>query len=162
MTTIELTDEQRRALHAELSKPVDVVDPATQKHYVLIAQEHYERIRGLLGADPPTRQGELPLDVPPGILSSQQAFWRDLPQLLEQKKLRGKWVCYHGDERVGIGTYEDLLRECVRRGLRDDEFDLGVIESHARPPWEPEEIEAGGHIVDEIELSTEPDTEKTV
>ncbi len=40
--------------------------------------------------------------VPAGILRSQQAFWRDLPELLKNKNNHGKWVCYRGDERVGI------------------------------------------------------------
>jgi hypothetical protein len=48
MTTIELTEQQRQALLAESDKPIDVVDPGTQQHYVLIAQEQYERLRALL------------------------------------------------------------------------------------------------------------------
>ena len=64
------------------------------------------------------------LGIPPGILRSQEAFWRDLPHLLSQRKLRGRWVCYHGDERVGIGTYDELIRRCIRRGIPDDAFYL--------------------------------------
>ena len=41
---VELTDKQRQALQAEPGKPVHVVDPATSQHYVLLAQEQYERI----------------------------------------------------------------------------------------------------------------------
>ena len=48
MTEIELTDAQRQALQAEQGKPVDVVDPATRRHYVLLAREQYERVRTLL------------------------------------------------------------------------------------------------------------------
>jgi hypothetical protein len=39
------------------------------------------------------------------------------------KTHRGKWVCYHGDERIGFGkTQTELVEECLRRGLARDEF----------------------------------------
>ena len=41
MTPIELTYEQLQALEAEQGTPVDVVDPATQRRYVLLAHEQY-------------------------------------------------------------------------------------------------------------------------
>jgi hypothetical protein len=151
MTTIELTDDQRQALQAEQGKPIDVVDPATHQRYVLIACEQYERVRALLEQGTGQESPAAAEGIPPGILRSQQAFWRDLPELLQNKRNRGKWVCYHGDERIGIGKYEDLIRECLRRGLADDTYDLDVIEPRAIPPWEPEEIEGGGHEVDEID-----------
>jgi hypothetical protein len=44
-------------------------------------------------------------------------------------------------------TEAALIRECLRRGLKDDEFDLDVIEPHAVPPWESEILEPGGHEV---------------
>jgi|SRR5947209_7321635 len=154
MSPIELTEEQRRRIEAEPGRPVEVVNPATNRVYVLLAREQYEKVRSLLVSPPvpPPQEGAAAGQIPPGILRSQQAFWRDLPRLLSQKKLCGQWVCYHGDERVGIATYEELIRECLRRGLRDDEYDLHVIEPRARPPWEPVEIEAGGHEVgDDVE-----------
>lgn len=150
MSTIELTDDQRHALQGEQGKPIDVVDPATQQRYVLIAREQYERVRAML--EQGTRQESLPAEgIPTGIFRSQQAFWRDLPELLRNKSNRGNWVCYHGDERIGIGKYEDLIRECLRRGFADDTYDLDVIEPRAIPPWELEEVEGGGHEVDEID-----------
>jgi hypothetical protein len=91
-------------------------------------------------------------EVPPGIRRSQEAFWRDLPELLTKKKWRGKWVCYHGDERVGIGTYENLIRECLQRGLKDEEYDLDVIEPQALPPWEAEEIEPRRREVEDVQV----------
>jgi hypothetical protein len=150
MTEIELTDAQRRALAAEPGKPFAVVDPATQQRYVLVAQEQYERVRPLFeqsgGADTPIATAR----VPAGILRSQQAFWRDLPQLLQDRSNHGRWVCYHGEERIGIARTEvELIRECLRRGLRDDTYDLHVIEPAANAPWQPEEIEPGGHEVDD-------------
>lgn len=81
-------------------------------------------------------------EVAPGILRSQQAFWRDLPELLKNKSNHGKWVCYHGDEQVGIArTKRELIQECLRRGFKDDEYDFEVIEPRDSPPWEPEEVE---------------------
>jgi hypothetical protein len=46
---LELTDEQRRELDRE-GVP-RVLDPQTRKTYVLLSEEAYERLRGLLGAD---------------------------------------------------------------------------------------------------------------
>src|SRR5258708_1327243 len=121
MTTIELTDEQRQALQADPGNPVDVVDPATRRRYGLLDQDMYERVRQVLkhaGSSPTAPCSSF--QVPPGILRSQQAFWRDLPALLKNKRNHGKWVCYQGDERIGIaGTGRELIQECQRRGLRD-------------------------------------------
>ena len=144
MTTIELTDQQRHALQMDQGKPIDVVDPATMKHYVLIGQEQFERVRLLLEQEvAPGEEG--PGEVAPGILRSQQAFWRDLPELLKTKKNRDKWVCYHGDERIGIANDDvPLIRECLRRGLTDDVYDLFIIQPLDIPPWEPEEVEPLG------------------
>ncbi len=89
-------------------------------------------------------------DVPEGILRSQQAFWRDLPELLKKKKNHGKWVCYHRDECIGIAsTADELIRECKRRGLTRDTYYSDVIVPYDCAPWEVEEIEGGGHIVDD-------------
>jgi len=120
------------------SKPVELIDPATQKQYVLLEQEQYDRVRSLLDAENPPIDG----GVAPGILRSQQAFWRDLPELLNNKRNHGKWVCYHGDERIGIAKKpNDLIRECLKRGL--DEYYKGVIVPHDLPPWATEEVDAG-------------------
>ena len=147
MPTIELTDEQRQALRADQGRPLDVVDPATQQHYVLLAQEQYERVRSLL---------EIPFSdaaggVPAGILRSQKAFWRDLPELLKNEFNHGQWVCYHGDERIGIAIADEtLIHDCVRRNIPDDEYDLFIIKPCTLPPWEPEEVEHLGswHLAD--------------
>jgi hypothetical protein len=52
MPIIELTDAQRQALQAEPGRPVDVLDPATQQRYVLLAREQYEQVRALLEGGP--------------------------------------------------------------------------------------------------------------
>ncbi len=146
MMSIELTDHQRQAIRADSGRPIEVIDPATNEHYVLLARDQYERVKTLVESTPSDCDGI----VPPGILRSQQAFWRDLPELLRNKRNRGKWVCYHCDERVGIAkSDEPLIRECIRRRIPENAYHLDVIAPHALPPWEPEEIEGGGHEVDE-------------
>jgi hypothetical protein len=140
---LELTEQQRQAVHEQAREPVEVIDPVTRCAYVLLSREQYERMHSLEESErePTYRVTEDALCIPPGILRSQQAFWRDLPQLLSQPKVRGRWVCYHGDERIGIGTYHYLIRECGRRGILDDAFYLGRIHPQELPPWEPEEVE---------------------
>jgi hypothetical protein len=145
--TLELTKPQRQAVQEQVGPPVEVIDPDTQRAYVLLAREQYERICCVLGGKRQSadRSAEVATGVPPGILRSQEAFWRDLRQLLSQRKLRGRWVCYHGGERIGIGTHEELIRECRRRGVADDSYYLGRIRPRELPPWEPEEVEPLGH-----------------
>jgi len=156
--TIELTEAQRQALQADHGSPVDVVDPATREHYVLLAREQYERVQPFLNSRALGESGRLHREpgneipaVSPSIRQSQESFWRDLPELLTDERNKGLWVCYHRDERIGIGSYEHLIRECVRRGLSENEYDIEVIEPHASPPWEIEEIEAGGHELDSVD-----------
>ena len=143
---VELTEQQRRAVEEQVGGPVELIDPDTQRAYVLLAREQYERICSLVESDrkPIHSAAEIAEGIPPGILRSQQAYWSDLPDLLSQRKLRGRWVCYHGGERIGIGTYDDLIRECGRRGIRDDAFYLGRIRPQELPPWEPEDVEPLG------------------
>jgi hypothetical protein len=129
---IELTPEQRQALQEQNGEPVRVVDPVTQRAYVLMPAEQYEqRVGG--GRKPP----EEPVFVyPPLFRRSQEAFWRDLPGLLKSWRTRGKWVAYHGDERIGVARdSQTLIRECLRRGLGKDDYYLDVIEPMPQPPW---------------------------
>ena len=136
--SVELTDQQRQALQADRGKPLDMVDPATSRRYVLLAQEEYERVRSLLERTATSETA----GVSSGVLRSQQAFWRDLPKLLANGKNLGRTVCYQGDERIGIADRDEpLIRECQRRGIPDSEYDLFTIRPHDVPPWEPEEVE---------------------
>ena len=65
--------------------------------------------------------------VMPMIDASHKAFERDLDVLL-QSHYR-EWVAYHGDERLGFAASQTALyAECLRRGLRDDEFVVRSIE----------------------------------
>jgi hypothetical protein len=141
MITIELTDAQRQALQADPGKLVDVIDPTTQQHYVLLAQADYERVRALLEQGGP-EPDDVAAEVSPGTLRSQQAFWRDLPALLRDKRHCGQWVAYHGDEQIGIATTKtELIREVLRRGIPRDDYYVGRIQPQSLAPWETVEVE---------------------
>jgi hypothetical protein len=51
-----------------------------------------------------------------------------LLELLKNKRLCGRWIAYHGDERIGIARDKiALLRECIRRGFAEDQYYIGMI-----------------------------------
>ncbi len=134
MTTIALTPEQRRLMEQAGDQPVRIEDPEMQQAYVLIRADLYERVRDLI--EP--RSDDM-LAVPDGIRRSQEAFFRDLPVLLKDRRLRGSYIAYHGNERIGIARDDaPLIRECLHRGLKRDEYDILVIEPQSA---EPEEID---------------------
>ena len=123
-----ITPEQRHEI--EQAGAVRIEDPKTHAAYVILKEEVYERMRPLLG----DRHDE----IPEGIRRSQDAFFRDLPELLKDESLLGQCVAYSGDERIGIApSDEPLIRELNHRGIKDDEFDLFVIRPQGR---EPEEV----------------------
>jgi hypothetical protein len=67
-------------------------------------------------------------EIHPQIRRAQEAFRRDLPELLRNQKLYRQWVAYRGDERVGIARAgEELYEECERRGYREDEYVVRCI-----------------------------------
>jgi hypothetical protein len=137
MPTIELTGEQQRAVQAEKGQPVEVVDPATRQRYVLLACEQYERVRPLL-EQPASSPRELLPRIPPMMLRSMQAYWRELPDLLKLKSRKRQWVGYHAEQRIGFGQTDlDVYRECFQRGLQRGEFYVGKLEAEAEglPPW---------------------------
>jgi len=135
---IELTPEQRQALDRQHGGPIRVIDPATQGAYVLMRADVYEWLAGTV-APPPEEESSL---IPPLVLQSQKAFWRDLPELLKSRRNRGKWVAYHGDEQLGIArTSTELYQRCLGRGLLRGQFYVGKIEEEETPPWEPTPLE---------------------
>jgi len=70
---------------------------------------------------------DLELGIPPIISRSRAAFLRDLPRLIEERPR--DWVAYHGDEQLGFAkTRTELFQECLRRGLKRDEFLVCSIE----------------------------------
>jgi hypothetical protein len=142
MTT--LPAELRREIEKAGDTPVRIEDPETHAAYVLMKAEVYERIKPSFDSEDATAE-----QVPEGIRRSREAFLRDLPVLLARKRWHGRWVLYHGDEQIRIARRPDkLLRECVKRQLRNDAFYLGVIGSHAS---EPEEIERSFFEFEEFE-----------
>jgi hypothetical protein len=134
MSMIGLTPEQRRLVEEAGDRPVRIEDSEMHQAYVLIRADVYERVRDVLEARP-----DLDLQVPEGIRRSQEAFFRDLPDLLKDRKMNGKYVAYHGDERVKVAkSPSEVIRECLRRGLSDDQYDVFVIRPQSP---EPEEVE---------------------
>ncbi len=129
---IELDPEQRQAVaHGE---PVRIIDPLTHDSYVLVRADVYARLAAV--QERPAR--EPCSEIPPLVLQSQKAFWRDLPELLKIKRYRKKWAAYHGDERVAITRSDvDAYQECFRRGLKHEEFYVGKLEADPDgiPPW---------------------------
>jgi hypothetical protein len=127
---IELTPEQAQAV--KQGEPVRVLDPQTHDAYVVVRAEVYERLAG--GLQRPTT--EPPAGIEPLMLRSMEAFWRDLPGLVKDSGLRGTWVAYHGDQRMGFGkTQTELYQESFRRGLQRGEFYVGRVEEDGTPPW---------------------------
>jgi hypothetical protein len=129
---IELSAEQRQAVAK--GEPVQIVDPETHDAYVLVRAELFARLSGEL----PRPANQPNPEIPPQVLRSQQAFWQDLPELLKNKRNRGKWAAYHGSERVAIGrTAVEAYRECFRRGLESGQFYVGKLEADPDgiPPW---------------------------
>ena len=129
---IELNPEQRRAM-AE-GEALRIIDPVTQDAYVLLRADDFERMAG-----PPGLSASEPNPkISPMMFRSMQAFWRDLPKLLMQRRNQKKWAAYHGNERVIIARSEvDAYQECFRRGLKRGRFYVGKLEPDPNgiPPW---------------------------
>ena len=135
LMAIPLTEEQRKALEARPGGPIEVVDPATNRVYVLVTAEAYQRVRNLLEQAVP---GEPRARVAPLMLRSQQAYWRDLPKLRRLRSKQRQWVAYHGDEQIGFGATDiETYQACFRRGLRRGDFYVGTLEGDPDgvPPW---------------------------
>lgn len=128
--TITLTSEQIELLEqaGQLGdQTIRVENPRNCRTYLLVEEAAREQAGRSWG------------DIPEGILRSQDAFFRDLPELLKDESLRDMWVIYHGDERIGVAPKQlPLIEECNRRGLKREEYDVFVIRPQSR---EPEEIE---------------------
>lgn len=131
--SIELTEQQQRALEAERERPPRFVNPRTRETFVLLREEDYHEMSRA------PRPGAAIPEVPEGIRRARAAFLRDLPALLAQSRYDRWWAAYHGEERVGLApTDEGLIGECLRRGLRPEDYYLGIIRPH-QP--EPEEVD---------------------
>lgn len=144
MAIIELTDEQRQAVQSGNGAPIEVVDPVTKQSYVLIGRDQFDQVSSVLEPLASAAPPEPPGGMTPIMFRSQQAFWRDLPELLKLKSKKRRFVAYHGDERIGFGkTDTELYKECFRRGLERGEFYVSDIEEDPDgiPPWGSAPIE---------------------
>jgi len=146
---LELTPQQLEALQLQPQQRLELIDPATRRGYVLISQEEYQRVAPLLPqAANGTAEETVSDEIPPMIRRSQEALRRDLPELLSQKKLFMQWVCYHGEERIGIARDPTkLIRECLQRGLGEADYYIGLISPEERV--EVEELEYRPHMAAE-------------
>ena len=126
---IELTEQQRALIQQSAGQQVELIDPETKQLYLLVARDQNEQTSQLAKerAKPSeARWYEIP--VSEGIRRSRKALLRDLPKLLENIKIRDRWVAYHGDEKVGIARDSlSLVRKCEKRGYRSDECYIGWI-----------------------------------
>ena len=78
-------------------------------------------------------------DPSPLIQQSIDAFRRDLPELL--KRHRGKWVAYHGNERLGFGSSErELYQAGFQSGLTRNDFIVAPVKPGAFDPDEELEV----------------------
>ncbi len=124
---IELTAEQLKALDGANGTPPVFVDHRTNESYVLVKVDEFAKVKP---RSEPVSNAEI--EIPEGIRRSSAAINRDLPALLASRKMRGRWVCYRGDERIGISKdYFELERECIRRGFEEDEYLIHRIEPGA-------------------------------
>jgi hypothetical protein len=146
MTTIELTDAQRQALQTASGQPLEVVDPATQQRYVLLARAQYERVRSqlekggegaALGLSPapdvaaegrPLRQRLRDLPLPPEVAAEAKQYCKRLGlwgaksrrEMEEHMKLQhyygGTWIAY-------LRTDEGPVIVAAAASLGDPVFD---------------------------------------
>jgi hypothetical protein len=60
---------------------------------------------------------------------------------LQMKKRRGQWVAYHGGQQIGFGkTKTQLYQQCLRQGLKIDEFVVRCIAPDLPDEIDPEEL----------------------
>ena len=97
------------------------------------------------GANPEPAESEEPLPlalrpVPPMIQRTYEAFLRDLPEML--KTHYRQWVAYHGDQRLFFGRSQtNLIQECLRRGIPEDEFVVYSVEPDGPEYWDDDQVE---------------------
>jgi len=68
--TIELTDEQRKALESQPNEPLRIVDPRTNQTYVLVQEKVYVQVQSLL-------QDDLSDTYAAQVDSAMKAGWND-------------------------------------------------------------------------------------
>ena len=153
---MQLTAEQSQAIEAAGGRPVEVVDPQTQRTYVLLSAEAYQPVRDLVeGRQPEGPRPEAPASIAEG--QPMRVKVRELPmppEVAERvkkccKKLgfwRRRYVAEVEDElqlqyHFG-GQYVGILRSkegpiIVAAGILDEAFDLQLA---SLPPPERQEV----------------------
>jgi hypothetical protein len=81
---IELTPEQRQSLEAHPDLPIEVVDPATQRRYVLVAREQFDRLQPAADQLPPQPRSTRP--TPPPSVPQRLEDLPTPPELLERAR----------------------------------------------------------------------------
>jgi hypothetical protein len=69
--SVELTEEQRRALEARPEEPLRLIDPRTQQAYFLVRAELYDQMRALLTEEDPAAE------MYPLLAELQPEDWED-------------------------------------------------------------------------------------
>ena len=78
----------------------------------------------------PDRENAAAPVVPSMERQSMDAFYRNLPELLQ--KHYWKWVAYHGNKLIGVGrTKTELYGKCLQDGLKEDEFVVRLVSEMA-------------------------------
>lgn len=96
-----------------------------------------------------TKQTDPPVEIESMSQRSENAFFRDLAEFLEDEKKVGWYALYHAGELIGIGpSYVELQDLCKSRGIPPVEVFFAVIHKDA---YEVEEIENGFYEFDEID-----------
>ena len=135
---IEFTPELERAVDVANGPPPIIVDRRTQTSYVLIPSEDYNRLAQHALPATIAAGTDIP-EMSEGIRRAKAALRRDLPTLLASRQNRGKYVCYHLGQRIGIDKdYFALIRECNRRRIPSSEF---IVERITPRAGSVEEIE---------------------
>ncbi len=125
---IELTSEQQLAIDEANGHPAVVVDRRTGQTYQLVRIENGVKPKQEVRAEP----GLSCPEMADGVRRSLRAIRRDLPELMANRRNRGKFVCYHLEKRIGIDKDKlALIREVVRLDISDDEYIIERIEPGA-------------------------------
>jgi hypothetical protein len=116
--------------------------PEAEMSKIELTNEQYEQLCASLESAEESEFRQATAGIPPGILRSQQAFWRALPELLRHKRNHGQWAAFNGDKWIGTArTYVELIRNIKRQGVPNDDYYVGRIEPDDEPPWATIEVE---------------------
>ena len=109
-----ISPELRQALEEAKGEPLRIEDPENQAAYVVVKADAYAKMRAISNRE--DGEESRPNQVSEGIRLAQDAFFRDLPTMLGDRKLKGKWVLYHRERRIAAAPKErDLIAEVIRR-----------------------------------------------